>query len=657
MKTWIKLVILATLSGFAGCGKAADQQGDGGAKSAASSLPQAAIKTAQTTAPKDAETPAEQGGYGFEKVAAQLGYQTYTFTEQDAKFFGDSRAVKGGVLNSITSRYPVSLRTQGQNAGYSENTLIETMLYESLIALHPVSQEFIPSLASHWKISDDKMQFWFRINPDARWSDGQPVVADDVIATWKLLMDETILESSSQLTYGKFEQPVAQTKYIVAVKARELNWRNFLYFGSNTAIFPAHVIGNMSGTDYLQQYQSKVLPGTGPYTILESDVQTQVSFAFTRRLDYWDAENPAVKFRYNFDKIKFETVKDNPSLEYEKFKKGEQDFFVVMHSRRWVEETDYKDVQKGWVQKRRVFSQKPSGMQGYGLNMRKWPFNDKRIRKALMYLFNREKLIEELFYGQYIVQNSMFAGSVYENPNNEKVVYSPEKGQALLAEAGFKKRNADGWLVNDAGKVLQFEIGVEKSNDFVITPFQQMLKEYGIDMQIKFADGNALWKSIMDRSFTMYSQGWGGLNFPNPETMWHSSLADQNDNNNIYGFKNARIDEICALYDKEFDQKKRIELIREIDGIVMAECPMLLSHYAPYTRLLFWNKFGYPEYMVDRYQGDYRSVFYYWWFDPDKIAQLDEAQKKDQSLPVGEVEVKYWLDFAEKEKTLSDAGK
>ena len=74
------------------------------------------------------------------------------------------------------------------------------------------------------------MVFKFRINPDARWWDGMPVTADDVVSTWDLLMDETILFPSHQITFGKFERPVAESKYIVSVKAKSVNWRNFYIF-------------------------------------------------------------------------------------------------------------------------------------------------------------------------------------------------------------------------------------------------------------------------------------------------------------------------------------------------------------------------------------------------------------------------------------------
>ena len=101
----------------------------------------------------------EDGGEGFELLAEELGYTTYLFTEKDYQFFGDPRAIKGGTLRHITSRFPNTLRIVGQNSNYQENSTIAGLCYESLISTHPVTLDFIPVLATHWKISDDKIVF------------------------------------------------------------------------------------------------------------------------------------------------------------------------------------------------------------------------------------------------------------------------------------------------------------------------------------------------------------------------------------------------------------------------------------------------------------------------------------------------------------------
>ena len=472
-----------------------------------------------------------------------------------------------------------------------------------------------------------------------------PMIADDIVATWDLRMDETILMPSEQLTFGKFERPIAESKYIVSVKAKAVNWRNFLYF-STMAIHPNHILKDLDGTAFLEEYAFNVIVGSGPYEIPEDKILNQESYTFVRRDDYWAAESPFYKYMYNFDKIKVSVVKDNDALQFEKFKKGEQDIFTVNRARRWVEETDFESTQKGWIKKQRVFSERPAGTSGYFFNMRKWPFDDKRVRYAFCYLYNREKMNKEMYYSEYGYMNSLYAGSMYENPNNNPFPFDPEKAVELLKEAGYSTRNEKGWLVHEESRrVFAFELDLPKTYEYMATPVQQMLKDYGIDMQIKFVDYNTMIKNVNERNFTIAYLGYSGLVYPNPETSYRSILADQNDNNNVWGFKSDRVDVLLDEYDTCFDQDRRIEIIREIDGIVADVHPTAWATVRNYIRTMWWDKFGYPEWMLSRYVGEHWDIFYYWWIDDTKVAQLDDAMENGSQLEILPLDMTYWPEY------------
>jgi len=594
---------------------------------------------------KDLLTPAEQGGYGFEKIANDLGFITYEWSqEKDKTFFGDPRAKKGGVINFIYSHFPNTMRIHGQNSNLLLNSqTIAALCYESLLGLHPLNLEFIPRLASHWLVSEDKMTFKFRINPDARWWDGMPVTSDDVIATWDLMMDETILDPSSQLVYQKYERPVAESKYIVSVTSKTLNWRNLLYFAVSMDLHPHHILKDLDGTDFLEKYAFSLIPGTGPYKIDNKNIKNQESYVLERRDNYWAKNYPMKRYLYNFDKIKISSIKENDALIYEKFKKGEQDIYQVRKARRWVEETDFEGTEKGWVKKHKIYSDIPVGTGGYFFNMREWPFDDKKVRYAFSYLYDREKINRELMYNEYVPIHSQYANSVYENPNNEKFNYNPERALELLRDAGYTKRNSEGWLVQEgSGKVLRFEINIYKSIEDRVTTLQQMLKEYGIDMQIKFMDFNSIIKNVNERNFKITSFKYTGLAFPNPETSMQSSLADKNNNNNIWGFKSERVDELLKEYDIAFDMQERIKIIQEIDGIWAEVHPTAYGLGENNRKTMWWNKFGYPEWVHSRYGGEFWDAFTFWWYDEDADAKLKSAMSNDQSLPIDPVEIKYW---------------
>ncbi len=579
---------------------------------------------------------AEQGGEGFtgEGWSSNFDYEPTA----------DPNAIPGGTFTMGIYTFPSTLRIVGKDSNSEFLYRVQSLVYESLTGIHPETMAITPGLATHWQISDDKMTFRFRINPEARFSDGSRVTAEDVVASWKLRVDPGILAPYSNVLYGKFEEPVAESPYIVKVRCKELNWRFFIYFGGMD-IMPAKYIGNIDGKQYMRAYQFKFPPGSGSYVL--DDVKKGRSLTMKKRDDYWDKDNPKGKGALNFDKLKFLVVEDI-RLMFEKFKAGELDFYQVGRAQWWVEECDFENVKRGLVQKRKIYNDEPQGVSGLVFNMREKPFDDLRMRQAFVHLFNREKLIDQLFYNEYLMLDSYYPGGIYENPNNPKYRFDQDKAIQLLQECGWKKRNNEGWLVNENGETLQFEMMIDKSSERIFTVFQEDLSRVGIKLELKFSTGPTMFKMVNERKFKIHFQSWGGLFFPNPENSWSSWTADPDNTNNLAGVKNDRIDEICRAYDVEFDFDKRVEMVREIDGILMEIQPYALAWYAPFHRILYWNKFGHPDFYLSR-TGDWASIISYWWIDPEKKKKL-EAAKKDggMQLEVGDTEVTYWIEYNKK---------
>jgi microcin C transport system substrate-binding protein len=274
------------------------------------------------------------------------------------------------------------------------------------------------------------------------------------------------------------------------------------------------------------------------------------------------------------------------------------------------------------------------------------------VRRALRYLFNRELMIEKLTFNEYVLQDSVFPFSIYENPNNEKVKYNPQLAVQLLAEAGWKDRNAQGRLVKNGTPLTLELLYYTQTSERFFTIYQEDLRKAGITLNLRYVTPETAFKMLDEFQFDMFSVAYGGGGpFPLPLQFFHSSLADQKASTNITGFKDKRVDEILALYDKELDVKKRAVLLRELDGIVTSQHHYSLEWSAPYQRMVFWNKFGMPEGVLTRL-GDYREPPGLWWFDPEKNRQLEAAMRDpSQKLPVGASDNKYWLSFANVEAT------
>jgi microcin C transport system substrate-binding protein len=586
----------------------------------------------------DPSVSAEAGGRGF---TAQ-GWQTST----DYELIGDPRAVKGGVFREEQPGFPGTLRIYGPEANTLLNGMIQGQVYETLLSVHPSTLEFIPALATHWQISADKLTYRFRINPNARFSNGEPVTSDDVIASWALVMDKGLQEPMSQLVFAKFDKPVAESKYIVRVKCNQLNWRNFLYFAGSLPILPSSILRTTDGAAYVRDYNFKLLPGTGPYTVRDADVVKGKSLSLRRRPDYWAAHDRRSIGTANFDEIR-ETVVRDENLSFEMFKKGDLDYYSMdwTKSRQWAQELNFDKTERGLILKAKVHNDNPLAVRGMAFNTRKAPFDDIRVREALTYLFNRKLLIEKLFYNEFVPLNSHYAGWHYENPGNPTNDYNPALALKLLADAGWKDRDTQGRLVRN-GQPLTVEVLYDfKSMEPFLTTYQDDLRKVGIGLSLRLVTPETQFQLIMERKFDLSQQAWTGLTFPNPETSYSSKLADVNNTNNVTGFKNARVDALLDLYDREFDQDKRIAIVREIDGIVSSSHQYILEWDMPFQRIAYWNRFGHPDGYLTRI-GDYTDMPSLWWIDPKKAQLLSNAiADPSVKLPLEPIDILYWPDY------------
>ena len=592
----------------------------------------------------DPAVPAEQGGKGFKGE----GWETNT----DFDLIGDPRAVKGGVFREYQSYFPGTFRIYGPESNLAAFSLIQSLTYETLLTLHPTTLEYMPMLATHWQVSPDKLTYRYRIDPNARFSDGLPVTADDIVASWAFVMDKGLQEPMSQLVYGKFDKPVAESKYIVSVKSKVLNWRNFLYFSASLPVLPAHVLKAVDGPRYIKEYNFKLLPGSGQYILNEADIIKGKTITLRRRTDYWAEKQRRNIGTGNFDEIREVIVRDD-NLAFEMFKKGDLDYFRVEIPRQWVQDLNFDRVQRGLIQKVKAYTNAPVGIRGLAFNTRKAPWDDVRVRRALTHFFNRKLIIEKIQFNEPVPLNTYYMG-FYENPNNPKNEYDPQLALKLLAEAGWKERDGQGRLVRNGQPLSAEIIYANRANEQWLTIYQEELRKAGIRLNLRFLTPETLFQLTSEHKFDLAGLGWTGLTFPNPETSFSSTLADQRDTNNITGIKNARIDQILGLYDKEFDQPKRAALIRELDGILANEHHYILTWEEPFQRMAFWNKFGHPESVLTRL-GDNREPPTLWWIDSRKEEQLKRAVV-DPSIKfeVDPVERRYWLDYAKSHPTPSN---
>lgn len=560
-------------------------------------------------------------------------------TNSEFEPLGSPDAKKGGSLKTVIFNFVPTLRDLGPSANLTTISDIHSLTHETLLEIDPNTTEYLPRLASHWRISDDKKTFWFKLDPRARFSDGTPVTPDDVVASYEFVTNPDIKDPASRkLFVDYYEKPEVLEDGSIQVRCKVDSWRSLLYFSASMKIYPARE-ARMPGDVYLRNYNWKQLVGSGPYIIKdpETDIKDGEYIVLSRRDDYWRKDLPGTQYRFNFDQLRFVVVTDRV-LAFQKLKAGELDYLQIGKAQRWVEETSDGAFALGHIQKVKAYNQQPNSFGGYMFNMRKWPFDDKQVRLAFCYAFNREKLFETFFFNEYEYIDSYYPGQVWANPDNRRIRYNPRQADRLLDRAGYTKRNADGVRVHETtGKALEIDFEYDTpSFERIHTAVAEDLMKVGIKLNLDEVDYNSLLERVGERKFLLSFRNWRGILFPNPITSWHSDLAHQQHNNNLTGFADPEVDELMKKYDATYDREEQIKYLREVDARVFKSYCTALAWYAPFTRLAYWDRYGMPETVISRI-GDQSDTWAYWWFDPSKAAALEKARANGTPLPKREV--------------------
>lgn len=562
----------------------------------------------------DTDESPQVGGLGFTGEGWESNEKAMPFALQES--------YKGGSLN-------IALRVDYDNN--EEPQEIQNLIYESLLMLHPNTLEFIPSLATHWQILRDYKTFRFRLNPKARWADGTQVTTKDIIATWEeMIQNESVYKHQICLNFYK---PVAESKYIFHITAKELHWRFFEEFALMN-IYPEKELKRIHQEN---KKLKNIQFGSGPYNLVKDD---DVSIVLNRRKDYWAQDTKFRKGAYNFDTIQIFSLineTDDDKL-FDDFKKGKYDIHHVEIAKQWAEDTNFDEVERGLIQKKKIFNQSVHPFSGIAFNLRKEPFNDINVRRAFVYLFNREKMVKEMFYNEYKPLDSFFPGSVYENKKNPQYRYSLEKAKKALDKAGWKLKN--GVRVKN-GKPLQATMLIHS----VMMPtiekiYLQDLKAAGIILKLQALDENNEEK-IMNHNFELLWYDKDATIFLDLERFWSSQSADQDRSYNFTGTKIDQVDKICRAYSRMFSQSQRIKALQALDNALMKHIPYALGWWLEPARLLYWNKFNYPKGHFSR-TGTLADIFILWSIKPDVLPILEQAKtNKNITLPKEPIEVRY----------------
>lgn len=540
-------------------------------------------------------------------------------------------AKRGGTFTSWGGPYPKSLNMWLDYNSFSKS--VSDLMFESLVTLHPTRDEPIGVLATSWDVSEDGKTFTFQIDPLATWSDGRSITAEDIQFYYDVIMDPKNLTSVFRVDLSRFSRPEIIDEKTVSITANEPHWANF-WTAAGLVALPKHAWKDVDFNK--QNFEFPVV--SGPYELEEA--KTNRSISLRRRGDWWGRAKRFNVGKFNFDHIVYVSSDDRNKM-LEVMKKGGLDFYAIYTSQIWAEKTNFKQVEKNWIIRQSVRNQEPKAFQGLAMNLRRERFQDARVRDAFSLLLNRDLMNEKLMFDQYFISNSFYP-DLYDdnlNPNAPGAKYDPARARELFAEAGWEV-GSDGILQKDGER---FTLTILHSGEDLrhLNIFIQDLKSVGVDAQIDLVS-RATWTKRKDtHDFDMFWINTSAGRLRDPEASWSSETANQVATNNYAGVQDDEIDRLIEAQKTEFDLAKRNDILRKIDDRLVALDPFVLMWISVENRLLYWNKFGTPPTVFDKFNREDVGPVIYWWLDSEKEAALNEAMKTDTALPPQPAEIVY----------------
>ena len=524
-------------------------------------------------------------------------------------------APKGGEIRMVPPTRPTNFDkfnpfTLRGTAPYG----ISTLMIESLLVGN--SEEPTTAyglLAEDVEVAADKLSATFRLNPKARFQDGSPVLAADVLHSYTQLV--------SKLAAPQFRTIYAEVKGVVVVSERLVRFD----FATPNPELPL-VVGGMpifsskwGGGKPFDKIVADIPMGSGPYKLPTDKMGRDITYV--RDANYWAADLPTRKGQFNFDRITFKIYLDETSR-FEGLKAGEYDFMREFISRNWARQYTGKQFTSGELVKRAFENRNPGDFQGYVFNVRKPKFQDVRVRKAIGLAMDFEWMNRQLFYGIYKRVNGYFPNSEFHaeglpkpdelallEPLRDKLkpeIFGPvpvgastmppgslrdnlRQAQELLKEAGWNYK--DGALRNAKGEAFVMEfLNDQPSLIRVVGPFQKALEKLGITMTYRVVDFS-LSKQKMDAfDFDITTARLPGSTAPGGELIerFGSEAAKTPGSSNIWGIADPAVD---ALLQKIVTATTR---------------PDLTAATRALDRVLTHSHYSVPQYYGDAFLIGYR---------------------------------------------------
>jgi microcin C transport system substrate-binding protein len=578
-------------------------------------------------------------------------FQHYDYVNPDAPKGGNYNSTMVGTYDSFNP-YIVQGSSAAGFANFGGGLLYDTLMEQSM----DEGSVYHPLIAEAYKYPDDYSSATYRLNPNARWHDGQPITTDDVV--WSF----NILKANSPM-YNRYFENVKEAK---AISDREVEFifdqkgnRELPRILGDLVVLPKHWWEGTDASGKKRDITKSTLEpplGSAAYKIKSFKPGSEI--IWERVPDYWAAKLPVKIGRENFDTRRYTYFLDENAEWLAFIKGGLQDINPENSGRDWMTKYDFPALKAGDVIKKEYKANARANMQGFAINTRRPLFQDRRVREALSLLYpfdliNRTQSfglntrITSYFIGSDLASSGLPQGKELEILEQYKDKLPPElftkewklpsidtpqderkalkQAVDLLAQAGWVIKS--GQMVNaQTGAPFRFEIlDSRQGAEATLNPYVNMLRKIGIAATLRFVDPSQYINRLNDFDFDMTTVVLAQSDSPGNEQrdFWSSKAADSPGSRNYEGIKDPVVD---ALVDRVIFAKDRDDLVaatRALDRVLLWNFYVVPQFTRPDVWLAYWNKFGIPDKQPTYLGPDVDS----WWIDPEKEKALATKYK------------------------------
>jgi microcin C transport system substrate-binding protein len=502
-------------------------------------------------------------------------------------------------------------------------------------------------LAQSIEVAADRTSVAFELRPEARFHDGKPVTADDVVWTFNTLREKG--RPYFRQYYAAVDHIAAEGPLRVVFHFKGGGNRELPVILGELPVLPRHW---WEGRDFNAPLTDPPL-GSGPYRVGHFELGRTVSLE--RVPDYWGRDLPTGRGLDNFGILRTEYFRD-ASVLLQAFKAGQIDYHRENTAKIWASEYDFPAVQKGLAKKRAFASREPTGMQGFVMNTRRPVFADRRVREAMSQVFDFEWENKNLFFGLYTrtlsyFSNSDFASEGLPSPGElallepfrdklpaevfTKVFTLPvtdgsgnnreglHRALALFKDAGWDIK--DRKLLDASGKQLSFEILLDEPVfERVTLPFEQWLQRLGIAVRVRTVDRSQYQHLMDDYDFDMTVAVFGESDSPGNEQVdfWTSASAKEPGSDNLAGVRDPVVDALVGHVVAATTRPELIDATRALDRVLLWGWYVVPQWHIQQVWAAWWDRFGFLDVPIRR-----GLAFDAWWVDPALAAKTDAARR------------------------------